>query len=569
MVLNFKVRLQVSKLAIKDVLCMDLVYSNPFQFAGCTAVYVADSNFTNNYFTGPGVIVSIKSSEVAIVQFVNCRFVNNIINFKLISVIASNMGNYSTVHLASCLFQNNANSEALVEITNLQVIISNSIFHNNANASVLLQVNFKYDTIEVNKKYVKSINKSGSYNMVPQTSDQKTLCLCKDLQLPDCTETTLGYLYPGQQADIFIYDNSNDSNLEVKIIIESTVDQSYISPCLVDTTDHLKYIDNTCTRVNFTITFPTDNSCAVFLRIASDPIDYVNILYINQLQCPLGFVKKNRKCCCDPHLVQAGVLACNINEQSILHPADSWISATITTNKSTYKVSLHCAYCLPYPSHLNLLSATNSQCQYDRSGTLCGQCQQGLSTIFASLQCEKCSSIHLYLIVPIAIAGLVLIILLFLLNLTVTDGTINAFILYANITGINASVLLKSSTLVSTLTSLANLDLGIQTCFYNGMDDYAKMWLQLAFPFYLIFIATSLIITSRYSTTIQRLTARRALLVLATLFLLSYTKILHTVSIVLLSYSTIARLPGEQSTIVWSVDTNIPLLIEYGLSYYS
>ena len=108
--------------------------------------------------------------------------------------------------------------------------------------------------------------------------------------------------------------------------------------------------------------------------------------------------------------------------------------------------------------------------------------------------------------------------------------------------------------------ALATTHVGIPTCFYNGMDDYAKMWLQLAFPFYLIFIATSLIITSRYSTTIQRLTARRALPVLATLFLLSYTKILHTVSIVLFSYSTITQLPSEQSTIVWSIDANVPLL---------
>ena len=92
------------------------------------------------------------------------------------------------------------------------------------------------------------------------------------------------------------------------------------------------------------------------------------------------------------------------------------------------------------------------------------------------------------------------------------------------------------------------------------MDDYAKMWLQLEFPFYLIFIATSLIITSRYSTTIQRLAACRALPVLATLFLLSYSKILHTVSSALFSYSTITELPSEQSTLVWSVDANVPLL---------
>ena len=85
------------------------------------------------------------------------------------------------------------------------------------------------------------------------------------------------------------------------------------------------------------------------------------------------------------------------------------------------------------------------------------------------------------------------------------------------------------------------------------------MWLQLAFPIYLIFIATLLIITSRYSTRIQRLTAHRALPVLATLLLLSYTKILRTVSSVLFSYSTITSLPNKTTTLVWSVDANIPL----------
>ena len=92
------------------------------------------------------------------------------------------------------------------------------------------------------------------------------------------------------------------------------------------------------------------------------------------------------------------------------------------------------------------------------------------------------------------------------------------------------------------------------------MDDYAKMWLQLAFSFYLIFIATSLIMTSRYSTTIQRLTARRALPVLATLFLLSYTKILLVVSSVLFLYSKIIHLPNGHTSPIWSADANITLL---------
>ena len=235
-------------------------------------------------------------------------------------------------------------------------------------------------------------------------------------------------------------------------------------------------------------------------------------------------------------LVQYGITSCNINDQTIQRPTNSCISATTHNNSYTYHISLHCPfqYCLPHSSHLNF-STPNSQCQFNRSGLLYGHCQQGrLSTVFSSFNCQHCSNMYLFLIIPIAVIGLLIVLLLFSLNVTVTDGSINGFILYTNI-------------------------ISIQTCFYNGMDDYAKIWLQLAFPFYLIFIATLIIITSRYSTTIQRLTARRALPVLATLFLLSYTKILRIVSSVLFFYSTITHLPSKHTTLVWSVDANVPL----------
>ena len=107
--------------------------------------------------------------------------------------------------------------------------------------------------------------------------------------------------------------------------------------------------------------------------------------------------------------------------------------------------------------------------------------------------------------------------------------------------------------------SFTNLDLGIETCFYNGMDSYAKMWLQLFFPFYLIIIATLIIIASRYSSRILRLTFSRSLPVLATLFLLSYTGVLRTVLTVLFSYSTVTHLPSGHKQIVWSIDASVPL----------
>ena len=68
-----------------------------------------------------------------------------------------------------------------------------------------------------------------------------------------------------------------------------------------------------------------------------------------------------------------------------------------------------------------------------------------------------------------------------------------------------------------------------------------------------------IIIGSRHSVTIQRITSRRALHVLATIFLLSYTKFLLTVCQVLFFYSEIIHLPSKHTTLAWSLDVSVPL----------
>ena len=382
--------------------------------------------------------------------------------------------------------------------------------------------------LEVNNHYISFINNSGSYKL-SQIIEQSSLCVCTNELHYNCHIFDLGYLYPGVTLTLSLHCTKADTANAV--VVKTDIDRQYITPCIVlNISENLQLIDKRCTRLQYTIGFPTVNNCELFLKIASDTDDYLSTFYIRQITCPIGFVKVEKRCQCDPVLVQYGITNCNINDQTILRPANSWISATTHNNSYTNHISLHCPfhYCLPHSSHLNL-PTPNPQCQFNRYGLLCGHCLQGLSTIFSTPHCQHCSSIYLLLIIPIAIAGLVLVSLLFVLNLTVTDGTINGFILYVNIISINTPVFfteLNHLTPTYIFISLANLDLGVQTCFYNGMDDYAKMWLQLVFPFYLIFIATLIIITSHYSTTIQRLTTRRALPVLATLFLLSYTKIL-------------------------------------------
>ena len=293
------------------------------------------------------------------------------------------------------------------------------------------------------------------------------------------------------------------------------------------------------------------------------------IFYVKLLPCPVGFSLQAhlQRCHCDTVLDcdVISVTTCNLADGTILRPANSWISAD-TVNGShnsshSYHVSSQCPfdYCLPYSSYLNL-STPDIQCQFNRSGVLCGHCQQGLSVVFGSSLCKKCSNIYLFIIIPIAIAGIVLVIALFVLKLTVINGTINTFIFYVNIVNTNYSTLLPnchSPTCV--LLFIFNLDLGIETCFYNNMSDYSKTCLQLAFPIYLIMIALALIMGSRYSSKVQRLTARRGLHVLATLFLLSYTKILSMVCHILFFYAQITHLPSRHTQLFWSVDTSVEL----------
>ena len=467
-----------------------------------------------------------------------------------------------------CFFQYSINSTSTLRDENLKIKFSNnqctwkSCYKDLPiiNCHWLISSFFAYNNIiplEVNGYYMQFINNSGIYKL-SQIIEQSSLCVCTDESHYNCHINDLGYLYPGQTLTISLYQRNADTANWV--VVKTDVTQQYVTPCIVlDISENLQIIEENYTKLHYTIGFSTDNWYELFLKLASDSDDYLNIFSIRQLTCPIGFVKTDRRCHCDPVLVQYGITNCNINDQTILRAVNTWISATTHNNSYTYQISLHCPfrYCLPHSSHLNL-STPNSQCQFNRSGLLCGECQQGLSAVFSSPHCQHCSNIYLLLIIPIAIAGFVLVLLLFVLNLTV------GFILYVNIISINTPVFfteLNYFTTTYTFISLAHLDFGIQTCFYNGMDDYAKMWLQLSFPFYIIFIATLIIITSRSSAMIQRLTARRALPVLATLFLLSYTKILRIVSSVLFFYSTITHLPSKHTTLslVWSVDANVPL----------
>ena len=102
------------------------------------------------------------------------------------------------------------------------------------------------------------------------------------------------------------------------------------------------------------------------------------------------------------------------------------------------------------------------------------------------------------------------------------------------------------------------LDFGIETCFIIGLNGFWKMWLQYLFPFYVWSIVGVIILCARYSTTLTYLLGNRAVSLLATLFLLSYTKILRTI-ISSAEFTTLGVYNCTDETdllTVWTLDGN-------------
>ena len=84
------------------------------------------------------------------------------------------------------------------------------------------------------------------------------------------------------------------------------------------------------------------------------------------------------------------------------------------------------------------------------------------------------------------------------------------------------------------------------------------MWLQLVFPLYIWAIVAVMIVLSRYYITAARVVGQNAPKVLATLFLLSYAKLLRAV-ITILSF-TYVKYPDEHTKAVWLYDGNVDYL---------
>ena len=278
--------------------------------------------------------------------------------------------------------------------------------------------------------------------------------------------------------------------------------------------------------------------------------------------CPLGFNLSQGECICDRQL-QTFTTECNIEDATVTRKSNFWMSPYYSENDTYIGFILHphCPfdYCVMGPRNVSPPDP-DSLCAHNRSGILCGACQQNFSLALGSSRCLKCENAYLSLIIPLALFGIGLVIFLFVLKLTVAIGTINGLIFYANVIAVNRSTFFPSegNNILTIFIAWLNLDLGIETCFYDGMDTYGRVWLQFVFPVYVWTLVGLIILASHVSQRLAKLFGTNPISVLATLFLLSYAKMLRT--IITIMCFTILDYPDGSQVTVWLFDGNITYL---------
>lgn len=422
------------------------------------------------------------------------------------------------------------------------------------NNTALLK-NMRYTNVNINA----IINISESNISSSIASDPNGLCICSNYP-KQCSETSIQQsIYPGETIVLSILAVGQRNGI-VPAIVQASLNASNAELLPLQ---HSQSTTMTCSNLEYTVMSSSSENLTMTLAVAGvcSTLGQELTVHVEMKKCPRGFElsQEFKVCTCESRLRKL-TNTCNVTDQTIFRDKHFWIGYS---NDTTYKgliIQPNCPfdYCTSAPINFTL-DDPDVQCNHNRTGLLCGQCKPGFSLVLTGSVCrEHCSFFYtIYHTVTFLATGVVVIVFLFILKLTVAAGTVNGFVFYANVVYSDHNMFFPSgrSNWMTTIIAWVNLSSGSSHCFYSGMDEYVRTWLQFLFPFYIWALCILMILLSRRNACLTRLLGNNPVALLATLFLLSYAKILYifksVVSFTKLEY------PDNQSRIAWLYDANV------------
>ena len=524
--------------------------------------------FRNNSALSGGAISLSDSSFIILVSPAIIKFINNFAMYQGGAVYINENPTLSPL----CFFQIQSNSTDLnpiadwIFINNTANLSGDAVYGGNLLECGLLKLSAVASSNCSEQIFNNTFKFFNRLSNSVVSSNSFRVCFCQH-NAPSCYMQSMNFsIFPGQSVNLMLATVGNFNGISEGIVeikqFANTSSQSFSSGLLST--------QSQC--FNYSYVVKTAQAGQLLLSISVQPdaivVDSLRTFpsirsYVTVLECPTGFElsSTSSECVCSDVLAQRiSNISCNISTELISRKGNVWIGYHNSSECLLIDADCPFDYCKQSLVTFSIFEP-NSQCALNRSGILCGECAEGLSLMLGSNRCGECENTFLSLITIFAFAGIALVAFLITLNLTVSVGTINGLIFYANVIKINESIFFPNGPVpfLSQFISWLNLDLGIQTCFYNGLNSYQKSWLQFIFPVYIWILIIIVIIICRYSTRFTRLVGRNAFPVFATLILLSYTKLFRLVVPILqfVQVYCTSQNSSERNILFWAVDANL------------
>ena len=487
-----------------------------------------------------------------------------------------NDARYSTCFIQTPQFRNKSDS--------FQVIItsanSNSALYGGLLDRCIAKSDYTdFDRAKVLTKGINYFKRVTNDNTVERliASDPVRLCYCPKGKM-DCYYNN--HIVETEKGRVFYVSVTAVDQVEHQVNATVQTDYPHSSGAYLREGQYIQKISNKCSDLSLNVYSSYHNQVTLYLY-AIGPCNgttmskrSLNIIF-KKCTCPAGFQEMNIQsggclCDCDRH-IKKYITKCNEATKSLLRQGKFWIDyLRNTTADNPYIIYHNCPYdyCVPSTQNvsinLNILHGADAQCEFHRTGLLCSTCKPPLSLSVGSSRCLNCTADWPKRFIAITIggglSGIAFVVIILVLNMTIAVGTLNGFVFYINIVASNNIIYRSSGSVSNTLFSVFiawfNLELGIDTCFVKGLDTYSKVWLQFAFPIYLIMVLLAIIGISRCSSRFAQLIGKRnPVATLATIMLVSYMKFLRNI-IDILSFATI-HYPNGSRKLHWLPDANI------------
>ena len=427
------------------------------------------------------------------------------------------------------------NSSGINFTENTARTIQNAVYIN------ILQKTYENDSLILNK----SVNIGNNIDILLATSPN-TLVLYNPAKCIDanCNTYYMNNIMLGQEItfDACVLDYYGQSTEAIQFSITGmdhhdykVLGQKYISISCNRTTQGMSVIGSLQSNESYNYSM----NISLYVTRASE-FKFISVNLIVKLsQCHPGFYYSNKSRKCECYDTESDdVISCSSSNSTIKR--GYWFGSVTGKPTVTSCPNGYCNFdCCEISNGIYHLSPVRTnQCSPHRSGTACGNCEEGYTLSFDSPECvevNKCT-IGAALVTTLSLLYWVAVVVAVfaMTHFKVTIGSLYAIIYYYSVMDILLSRVLFISnglyTTVSIMSSFAKLTpqfLG-QLCLVKNLSGIDQQFIHYVHPLVVLFILIIISLLARKSRRISSFVSRGIIQFLCFLLLLSYTSLATT-----------------------------------------